>query len=81
MDCIVHGVTESQTRRSDFHFLRNRALDQGCAVKCTCRSEAGDGSRLGVYSWPPAYISRGKKRWASGLTVTASLLFAFPETG
>ena len=39
------------------------------------------GSRLGIYNWPPVYISWGEKKWASGLTLTTSLLFAFPETG
>ena len=28
MDCIVHGVTKSQTRKSDFHFLFNISRTQ-----------------------------------------------------
>ena len=39
------------------------------------------GPKLGIYHWPPVYISWGRKKWASGRTLTTSLLFAFPETG
>ena len=31
--CIVRGVTESQTRLSDFQFFRNRAADQERGVR------------------------------------------------
>ena len=36
MDCIVHGVTKSRTRLSDFHFTSNAAdvgLIPGCKTK------------------------------------------------
>ena len=37
--------------------------------------------KLGIYNWPPVYISWGSKMWASDWTFTTSLLFTFPETG
>ena len=40
------------------------------------------GCRVDIYNWPPVYISWGEKK--DGLQAghsTASLLFAFPETG
>ena len=34
MDCIVYGVTKSQTRLRDFHFhFKGRALRQGKEIK------------------------------------------------
>ena len=32
MDCIVHGVAESQTRLSNFHFTSERALEVPAAL-------------------------------------------------
>ena len=34
---------------------------------------------LGIYNWPP--VLGGKKKTGLGQTLTASLLFSFPETG
>ena len=35
MDCIVHGVTKSQTRLSDFHFhVENSEKADSESVKC-----------------------------------------------
>ena len=36
------------------------------------------GLRLGIYNWSP--VLRGKKKMGLGQTLTASLLFSFPET-
>ena len=36
--------------------------------------------RLDICNWPPVYIG-ARKRWASGQTLTTSLLFTFHETG
>ena len=35
MDCIVHGVTKSQTRLSDFHFHFDYDHSDGCVVIST----------------------------------------------
>ena len=38
MDCIVHGVTKSQTRLSDFHFTKITTRDEEKVACLSCNS-------------------------------------------
>ena len=76
MDCIVHGVTKSQTRLSNFHSLIIRALYtirmslSSWVVTILCFTEKADIPRRG-------YTNVNLTQWVPFFTIPSSLTLVF----
>ena len=68
MDCIVHGVTKSQTRLSDFHFQVTgpHSSCKGCYGKYLA-SIASTGFPNGTRAKESACRCKRRKRWVLSL--------------
>ena len=71
MNCIVHGITKSRTRQSDFHFLLIGPVKFYEAVRCLF-----DLGHI-IYLWVKLYLNDSIPNHADEITVVvkASLLF------
>ena len=73
MNCIVHGITKSRTRQSDFHFLLIGPVKFYEAVSCLF-----DLGRI-IYLWVKLYLNDSIPNHTDEIIVVvkASLLFVF----